>query len=300
VSLAGARSLVLDTGAPQAQAQDDNIFDIRDIETHAIGENPGLLYLDAAFNKTPETKTAPVLAVVGQESQARTLASDTLDQFDGILAMSEAAADVLSDKSSRVTWVGRAFEQPENAWLPRKAFGLSDDRPLIVATQPTNRAARAEMEAFALRLQAASNRKPALAVLTSEDTKAALSRSFRQSAVLVDDTKDEYRASSLLNAADCIVSFAKNPDEDRYCGIAAAFGVPVFSVAEDTSDTNRASSICAKLGVLRVTKEEAVGAVLEQCRMASDGQKIMRRRKHVMKQFSFAAVGGRLLQAVQQ
>lgn len=299
----GQSSFVVNALSPGNDTNLVDAYDIRDIETHDIGDGIGLCYLD---DSTDFTKVAhahgPVYAVVSTEQQAHALTATDLSGFNGVLALGQAGRAALKDKCDRVGWIGQAYECSEMPWAARGSFGLNEDRPLIVITCPHLAEAPEDVERLNACLQGLSDAnkgQATLALLASARLAHMLSAKALATVKLITHVDDEFRCASLLNAADCVVFANGLPEESPLCGQAATFGVPVVAITDKDIDPCDASKN-AKFATSFQDIAAAVSEVFSCVQPVQTRQDREKRRELVLEDYSFAAVGRRIVRVLSQ
>lgn len=236
LSLSGFNALVFDDSSSRVLDRLDDIDHARDTETHSADLGTRLVFVrdvDPEEFLGTEHKTVAVVDLAPEPEDADSL--EVLGRFDAVWGLSQWVVDQLGRGGIQAQWIGRSFEAPEQAYLPRRHFGLPDSARVVVlpfdADEFFSPCADGIHEAYVQTLLGDDvNGEVRIAILASASQPDLPEFPDDPRISFHDLTEDDYQADSLLNTADCVVSFDMFLRVAKSLGRAEWLGCPVLAM----------------------------------------------------------------------
>ncbi len=236
LSQVGFNALIYDDSRNRMVNRLDDVDHARDAETFSPDLGTRLVFVrdvDPEEYLSSDHKTIAVVDLAPDPEDVESL--EVLRRFDAVWGLSRWVVEELRRGRVEAQWIGRSFEAAEQAYLPRHHFGLPDSARVVVlpfdADEFFSPGVDGINEAYVQALLQAD---------TSGDLRIAIISPAMQPDMpdFPDDprisyhdlTEDDYLADSLLNTADCVVSFDTFLRVAKSLGRAQWLGRPVLAM----------------------------------------------------------------------
>ncbi len=238
LSGAGVIPLMYDVSGQSPLAGLDDIVLTRDLETWSADVGTRLVFIrdvDPEHFLDPAYCNIAVVDMAPDADDHETIS--VLRRFDAVLAASQWVAQALDRIGIQAQWIGRICETPERACLPRRQFDLPDSAFVVVIPFDPDEMVGPVFEGvyldFAQALLAADRTGQMRIAVMASSSALDLPVFPDDPRVSVHDVAaDDLLCDSLLNAADCVVSFEALLRMARSLGRAAWMGRPVLAMRQ--------------------------------------------------------------------
>lgn len=238
MSLAGLNALIFD---PSRQRQENGLNDLdhaRDVETLSAELGVRLVYVRDVDPEAFLDTGQPAIAVVDLAPEPEdTESAALLNRFDAVWGLSRWSTEALRRAGVEAEWIGRCFEPPEQAALPRRQFGLPGSARLVVMPfdqdewiTPCAEGIHAAYARALLETDPTGDLRIAVMAPAALPDLPDFPDDPRIS--FHDLSADDYLADSLLSTADCVVSLDICLRVARSLGRAGWMGRPVLAIGQ--------------------------------------------------------------------
>lgn len=238
LSMVGVNATIFDQSRNRQLVGLDDIGFARDYETAAPDAAVRFVFIrdvDPEAYLDPTQTNVAIVDLAPDAEDTETLA--VLQRFDAVFGVSQWVTQALNETGIAAHWIGRSFEIAEKACLPRRHFDLPDSAFVVVIPFDSD-----EITGSAIDDIYATFTRDLLAADPTGRVRVAVmaSSSLLDMPEFPDDPRiswhtggeDDLLTDSLLNAADCVVSFESLLRVARSLGRAAWMGCPVLSLRQ--------------------------------------------------------------------